>query len=400
MRPGPIGPTVATMDLASGRVRLSCDRPAPTRRAAPGWSPDGTPDRVLPVRRKDTGGRTRREWTRSGRRCRRPEPAPAQPDDAGRPVAEWSPDGARIVFVSPTGSKQDVYTIRPDGTDVRRLTTDGVSTSATWTPDGRILFVRGSPAGRRCAAGWWTMDADGTDAAILIVSAAAIGVSPERPRSPPGLAAGRWTRPSCPRPGRLRPAIAVGPPAPTPSPTPMPDLAPGFSLDRLADPDEGGPLGETATRLADGRVLVAGGCSTAAELYDPATGTFSPTGSMSAVRAGKTATLLHDGRVLFTGGYNCAPAGAGRDLGVGRALRPGDRHVQPDRLDGGTRASSTRRRCWPTAASSSPVVCQGRARRRPAGSPSPRIRPPRSTPSSRPPSSTTRPPGRSARPAR
>ncbi len=73
--------------------------------------------------------------------------------------------------------------------------------------------------------------------------------------------------------------------------------------------DPSGPLGETATLLADGRVLFAGGCGTAAELYDPATGTFTPTGDMTVVRGGTAAALLLDGRVLFTGGYNCAPAG-------------------------------------------------------------------------------------------
>ena len=68
------------------------------------------------------------------------------------------------------------------------------------------------------------------------------------------------------------------------------------------------PFGDTATLLADGRVLVTIGCSTAAELYDPATGTFSPTGSLTATRGGKTATLLRDGRVLIAGGGNCGDA--------------------------------------------------------------------------------------------
>jgi hypothetical protein len=63
----------------------------------------------------------------------------------------------------------------------------------------------------------------------------------------------------------------------------------------------------TATTLNDGRVLVAGGMEmgnslTSAELFDPKTGTFSLTGSLTVERAGHTATLLPDGRVLVVGG--------------------------------------------------------------------------------------------------
>ena len=60
----------------------------------------------------------------------------------------------------------------------------------------------------------------------------------------------------------------------------------------------------TATRLLDGRVLVVGGRATSvAEIYDPATGTWLSTGSMSMARDVTDATLLSDGRVLVAGGW-------------------------------------------------------------------------------------------------
>src|SRR6266550_5369266 len=63
----------------------------------------------------------------------------------------------------------------------------------------------------------------------------------------------------------------------------------------------------TATLLPDGKVLVAGGWPEAistgtAELYDPATGTWTFTGSLNIRRAAHTATLLFDSRVLVVGG--------------------------------------------------------------------------------------------------
>ena len=61
--------------------------------------------------------------------------------------------------------------------------------------------------------------------------------------------------------------------------------------------------GHTATLLATGRVLIAGGADLpSAEVYDPATGSFSPTGDMGQARASHTATLLSNGTVLMVGG--------------------------------------------------------------------------------------------------
>jgi len=69
-------------------------------------------------------------------------------------------------------------------------------------------------------------------------------------------------------------------------------------------------VGHTATLLPDGRVLAAGGASasyspdSSAELYDPASGQWTFTSSMSTARSGHAATLLLDGRVMVEGGYD------------------------------------------------------------------------------------------------
>ena len=61
-------------------------------------------------------------------------------------------------------------------------------------------------------------------------------------------------------------------------------------------------LGQTATLLQNGQVLIAGGETAKAELFNPSTGAFVATGSMTVSRSGHTATLLPDGRVLIAGG--------------------------------------------------------------------------------------------------
>jgi hypothetical protein len=69
----------------------------------------------------------------------------------------------------------------------------------------------------------------------------------------------------------------------------------------------------SATLLKDGRVLVAGGMSegrtNAAMLYDPKTGTFTATGSMNDARDAHAAVLLADGHVLIVGGDGWACSG-------------------------------------------------------------------------------------------
>ena len=67
--------------------------------------------------------------------------------------------------------------------------------------------------------------------------------------------------------------------------------------------------GATSTLLQNGTVLVAGGVdyanysgSAKANIYDPVTGIWTPTGSLLALRYGHTATRLSNGNVLVVGG--------------------------------------------------------------------------------------------------
>jgi Bacterial Ig-like domain (group 2)/Galactose oxidase, central domain/Kelch motif len=87
--------------------------------------------------------------------------------------------------------------------------------------------------------------------------------------------------------------------------------------------DGGGTFGHTATLLLNGKVLLAGGfvnsvwdyggstSDNGAGLYDSATGAFSGTGNMTTARGGHTATLLANGKVLFAGGADQDPTGTG-----------------------------------------------------------------------------------------
>ena len=120
------------------------------------------------------------------------------------------------------------------------------------------------------------------------------------------------------------PAVVGGPsqtpPSASPSQPASPSAGPSSSVvpSRAASWSATGSLTAarlrgTATLLLDGKVLVAGGIRSAsdqgvahpiatAELYDPSTGTWTPTGTMQTPRQGHTATLLPDGKVLAAGG--------------------------------------------------------------------------------------------------
>ena len=73
----------------------------------------------------------------------------------------WSPDGSRIAFESARGADEDIYSMRPDGSGVRRLTTaPGEDTDPAWAPDGSSIVFSSARLGEPRL---FMMRADGRD---------------------------------------------------------------------------------------------------------------------------------------------------------------------------------------------------------------------------------------------
>jgi len=165
--PSPAGPgsgRLCVMNADGSHVR-QLPQPGVTGAidGGPQWSPDGRRiaferilgdnDAVYVMKADGSGARRLTAWPLRG----------FQPD--------WSPDGRRLVFTSnrdgPPGVSANLYTIRPDGTGLRRLTrAKGGSVqylSATWSPDGKwITFGRTPGVGPSGNADIYVMRADGT----------------------------------------------------------------------------------------------------------------------------------------------------------------------------------------------------------------------------------------------
>jgi len=86
----------------------------------------------------------------------------------------WSPDGSRILFTRAEDGNFDIYTIRPDGTDLRRMTTFPANDAhAVWSADGKYIMWNSGEYGFKDEAALydhsfqpygsiWIMNADGS----------------------------------------------------------------------------------------------------------------------------------------------------------------------------------------------------------------------------------------------
>lgn len=78
--------------------------------------------------------------------------------EAGYP--SWSPTGKLIAFHRVERGGWNIYTVRPDGTHLRRLTTDYASEAPVWSPNGeQIAYDK--------AGATWLMNTDGSNQHLL-----------------------------------------------------------------------------------------------------------------------------------------------------------------------------------------------------------------------------------------
>jgi Tol biopolymer transport system component len=138
---------------------------------SPMWSPDGS---RLTVTRVNIGPLDGRGNCRSivysvnadgtDFRVVVPSRTRHQPASSG-----WSPNGSHLLLSlhddDPNGGSDaacDIAIVRPDGSQLRQLTSDGISCTPRWTRDGRILFDKWIDL-EADTFDLWIMDADGAN---------------------------------------------------------------------------------------------------------------------------------------------------------------------------------------------------------------------------------------------
>jgi hypothetical protein len=162
------------LESTSANDAGTCVTPSEGINLGPMWSPDG---RRLVVTRDNIGPVDENHACRSivftvngdGTDFRVVVPSQVGSQPLG---ASWSPDGSLIVFHvgnyanGGAGDTCDVATVGLDGSDFRRLTSDGISCGPSWTEDGRILFRKFIDLDLGTSDPW-IMDADGSNATLL-----------------------------------------------------------------------------------------------------------------------------------------------------------------------------------------------------------------------------------------
>ena len=78
---------------------------------------------------------------------------------------DWSPRGDRIAYAAWSGGVFQIFSVNPDGTDRRVLTSRGNNEQPSWAPDGRHLVFHST---QRTGHGLWILDTVSGRARILV----------------------------------------------------------------------------------------------------------------------------------------------------------------------------------------------------------------------------------------
>jgi TolB protein len=153
LRAGDHDPELFVMSVAGGSVRRLTDNHLPDFQ--PTWSPNGRLLAFTSIRtglsqiyRMRADGSSQRRLTNAFGNCDSPA---------------WSPRGSLIAFHCAMAAEK-VSVMRPDGTHIRTLLRrrETIETNPAWSPDGRVIaFARGLRGPSWRGLGIWTIRPDG-----------------------------------------------------------------------------------------------------------------------------------------------------------------------------------------------------------------------------------------------
>ena len=146
-------PTLLALIDSDGSNFVNLSKLTGLRGMSPSWSPDGK-RLVSAATSQDRAPNGLYIMNADGSHAHRISPTGREAQ-----YAAWSPDGRRIAFTYVVGGGFDLFSIHPDGTQLRRLTQDGSvgqNNWPMWSADSRQIAWGKADA-------IWVMDADGSD---------------------------------------------------------------------------------------------------------------------------------------------------------------------------------------------------------------------------------------------
>lgn len=159
-------PTLWLMNAADGTGRRTIATPTLNQEAVDSmaWSPDGS---QLAITLFNEPGPTQIALLPLAATAR--TAARVLPTLAGGALdPAWSPDGTWLAFAGRDGSAINLYVVRPDGSAMTQLTTDGVmARSPAWSPDGQHLAYLSNKTGFFEA---WVVDLTADGSGSLVAS--------------------------------------------------------------------------------------------------------------------------------------------------------------------------------------------------------------------------------------